>query len=666
MAPRISDELRATYLNLRFNEGLRQAEACRRIGVAPSWGRKFEGIIAEAPDEADRLRQLLEDISLQEITGPKHPDDLSVLARRCLNDFEFFRVTVFGRRSAPWAVEAAEVTAALYDSPDREFMVWNMPPGAGKTTLASLDIPAWLTCRRRHIRGVLGSITDTISTLNVVQLRTEFERANPLIPTDEDRAVRGQVDATHTMSQLFGRFRPPWRGRWSDRGFDVEQLTGERTARKEFTWSPASMEGNFISVRCDYQCWDDAQVPESFHTEATRDKHQTKWDNTCEARLDKGGLLSLVMQRLHQLDLSRYCIDKIVDMPTRDGTVRRKKYTHVVKPAHFVDLCEGNHGEWSTDVDGNDIFVDPPAWPNGCLLDPGALPYTDLASAMTDNNHRFELVYQQNDASHSQSLVQPLWVAGGRDPVTGEVFTGVWDDDRPMRSLPVELDRTDRGRVCSYATVDPSVSQWWCVQWWLYDVDTERRYLIDMARRKMPANELIELEPGTHNYSGLMEDWQNRSATWGHRITHWVVEQNSQQKHMLNTAAVRSWADTRHVRIVAHETQKSNKADPRLGVEQTIPRVYRYGKLRLPGTYDARLEMRPLVDEATSWPFNRTSDCVMAQWFGEYNLATIINATDDTVIDRSWVPTWLSGESTGVDPDQYAADRLAAVFGGAA
>lgn len=667
VAARISDQRRAKYLSLRFDHGVRQSDASRLVGVAASWANKFERDLEKNPEWEVELRGLLEAQELAEITAPKTLDQMSALALKCLDDFELFRVTVFGRRSLPWAVEAAHTVAELYDSNAREFVVWNTAPGVGKTTLASLDIPAWITCRRRHVRGVLGSITETISGLNLVQLRTEMERTEPLRANSEDMDIRGQVDARYTMAHLYGRMRPPQRGRWTSTGFDVEQPGGIRTARKEHTWSIAAMEGKFISVRCDYQCWDDAQSPESFHTESNRTKHARKVDDTIEARLDAGGLLQFVTQRLHQLDLSRYCIDKVIDVPTRDGVTRRKKYTHIIHRAHDTDRCVGDHGEWTSDEDGNDLFVRPPAWPQGCLLDPGALPYSDLMAQQGDNNHRFELVYQQNDASHSESLVQPLWVSGGRDPVTQEVFTGCWDDDRPMRTIPTELEPVEdqqARRVLSYATVDPSVSQWWCVQWWLYDAASERRYLIDMARRKMPFNALIELEPGTLHYTGLMDDWQNRSIEWGHRITHWIVEQNSQQKHMMNTAAVRNWTNTREVQMIGHETQKTSKADPRLGVEAVIPGIYKYGKLRLPGTYEARLECRPLVDEATSWPYNQTTDCVMAQWFGEYNLPTILNATADPPEYRSWRPTWMLQNQ---DPGQaHAADALQRAFGGAA
>jgi hypothetical protein len=625
---------------MRFDDGLPRAQAIRALGVSRTWALEYEKFLKGHPEEFDRLRGTPGSVTAAE--GPKTRSEMSALAVACLDDFELFRVTVFGRRSPPWAVQAAHTVADLYATDDREFAVINMPPGLGKTTLFTTDIPAWLTCRRRNIRGALGAISESLSTKYVFRLRKEFERTNPTRATSEAVDKRGAVNATHTMSQLYGRFRPVVPDTWRREYFTVELEDGEVSGEKEMTWTQASMEADFIGDRLDFVSFDDAVTPLSVRTETRREGHAEQWDKVVEARLEPGGLLLLVGQRLHQLDLYRHCLDKVVEL--EGGEDRAPQYTHIVFPAHDQGRCTQDHGK------------DAAYWPKGCLADPKALPWKELRARQIVDSHNFELVYQQNDASHTRSLVQKLWVQGGRDEETGEIFPGCWDEGREPGDVPVL-----ENRVLSYATVDPSAARYWVIQWWLMEPATQKRFLIDMRREVMSANRLLDLANGA--YEGVMDDWQHRSETAGRRITHWIVEQNSQQKHLLQYAFVRDWTRAHRVQLIGHETQGKSKSDPKLGVEATLPAIFRHGLVRLPGTVDGRAKVRFLVDEATSWPYAATTDAVMACWFGEFNLPTLLRGTDEPPVYVMPRPSWM--RPAGWAPETGARAALQRAFAGA-
>lgn len=647
---RVTDEDRALYLNLR-DQGLSKSAAAGRIGVSAAWATKFERDLAADPNEALRLRRL-KGVNI-EITPPKDRHELSDLALRCLDDFALFRATVFGRQSMPWAEEAAHEVARRYESPEREFVVINVAPGAGKTTLFSLDIPAWLTCRSRAIRGLLGHAVERKAIQYTGRLRRELERVSPLRATAEAMEKRGQMDATHTMAQLFGRFKAPEPDIWRREAFTVEQIGSWETGEKEASWAAVSMEGEFIGDRVDFVIFDDAVTPRRARSEDMREHDREVWDKVVEARIEPGGLVMLVGQRIHQQDLYRYCLDKTfeIEVDGFDEPQVVRKYHHIVYRAHDTDICKGDHGldaePWRPDGKG------------GCLLDPKALPWKGregLDALQKADAHKFQIEYQQDDTSHNDSLVQKLWIDGGRDPDTGQIFPGCWDVDRDPGEIPDDL----QGRVISYATVDPSASNWWVVMWRLYEVDTGRRILVDMHRAKMTANQLLDHNPVTGVYTGLMEDWQRRSERMGRRITDWVIEHNSQQKWLSQYAFMRSWFQRNGVRQFGHETSGKSKGDPKLGFEQTLPNLFELGLLRLPGTTRGKVLCRPLVTEACSYPYHTTDDCLMCLWFGEYVLPVLLDRNEKVAEQYEWRPSWMGGQPE-LAPAEARLARLAGV-----
>jgi hypothetical protein len=154
----------------------------------------------------------------------------------------------------------------------------------------------------------------------------------------------------------------------------------------------------------------------------------------------------------------------------------------------------------------------------------------------------------------------------------------------------------------------------------------------------MDAPDFLDWDHNNRCFSGLMHEWQNVSKEIGYPIRAWIVEANAAQRFLLQYDHVKRWQRLAGVNIVPHTTAK-NKSDPNFGV-QTIAPHYQYGRVRLPGAPNARLTALKLVDEVTRYPEGGSDDCVMAQWFLEWNLPRLFRPanTQPTLLRR---PAWL-------------------------
>lgn len=626
MGARIDDSKRAQYALYRYQMAMPRLRAAKMAGVSNAWAVGFDRELEDDPLELERLLDAHPNGD-GSIRDPIPFDELTPLAKALLDDFEQWRVKVMGRTCRPWAVQAAHDIQERFESEDREFIVLSAPPGTGKSTLLA-DIGLWLTCKHRDLRGVAGSIKSGLSERYTRRLRTEFERDTPLKAGSTAKDKRGALDAEFTMSQLYGRFRPLKPLVWRADGFIVECEDMASRTEKEFTWLAASMEEDFIGDRVNLQLWDDPASKASSRSPEIRHRHFEQW-GIIEDRLEPGGLLVLSMQRLAINDLSRHALDKRVtlelDLP--DGDVEfeeRQKYHHIAFRAHDEEKCKGVHGRTA------------PAWPDGCLLDPTGLPWRDLQGKMS-NRAEYLLTYQQDDSADPDATFKRIWIDGGREADTGILWHGCWDHQRDP-GTPVRFER-----FLSYASVDPSASGFWIVQAWVYDRVSEQRVLIDMHRERMGANDLLDFDIETQQYRGVMEDWQKRSVEWGMRIRFWVLEHNSQQRWLSQYDWARRWYQTRGVVVIGHQTYAHTKLDDKLGPEGSLPSLLQAGKVRLPGSPNGRLVMRPLVDELVHWGSHPTNDCVMAMWMAEFNLSTMLKQPDKDDWDPpvAWRPSWV-------------------------
>lgn len=619
------------YFKLR-SQGWNRTAAAKKVGIAYNTAVKLDGV--DRPDgrvvQAERIQATL---------GEPIPfDDLSDRAKRGFSDFAFFQRTYLGRIPIPWQVEAAERIVAMVDSDDEEWAVVNCPPGSGKSTCFTHDLPAWLTVRNRAITGLLGSAVQNTAEAYIRRLKDTFERAVPLKADPRLIRLGLAVDAESTLSEDYGRFKPD-NGIWAADQFVVAQHDGALVAEKEPTWSAFGREGGVLGMRYQFVIWDDLVSDKRLNSSDMIDADREWYSDIAESRLEPGGTFILQGQRLGPADLYGYAlkmrrlpdeVDEEAEYDDEMGTV--PKYSHIIYKAHYQELCEGNHK------------LNAPAYgqPGGCLLFPRRLSWRRLSPIMIERNSRFRVVYQQEEVDPETVLVQKAWV-NGQD---GHI--GCWDKERDRLQVPPGVDLA---RCVSVVAVDPSPANYWAIGWWLIDPTPPsgpHRYLIDLERRGMGANKFLDYIVAKQEYTGVAESMQQTSYALGIPITHWIIETNAAQKFMTQYDTVQNWQRMHGVRIVPQDTYR-NKSDSNYGV-QTLGGIWERGLVRLPGKGMGRTAALKLVDEVTSYPHTRTDDCVMQQWFVEWHLAELLKFEKRHSEDRPAAPrpSWLSEERTSL------------------
>jgi hypothetical protein len=549
---------------------------------------------------------------------PVPPDELCAEAAASLEDFALFRRRYFGRGPSPWQVDAGEKVVGLLleaqRTQQREYLVLNAPPSAGKSTLWH-DVCCWLICRDRRVRILYGSRTSGQAMKYTQRIRSSLSQRSLYVPKEADLRTGMSVAPAGVLARDFGRFKPLDRFTvWQKGGFIVAQADEEGTGEKEPTVTAFGFDSDYLGMRVDLAIWDDLVDYDNLRTLDVIENLQEDWDNVAEQRIDPGGLCVLQGQRLKHNDLYRYCLDKRrardeesdEDSLTDDDMV--PKYHHVVYPAHAEARCHELHKRTDPAYD--------PADPDGrgCLLDPRRLPWRDLRTDMDTQPDKFRVVMQQEDLDPELALVRPIWVSGGRDEETGAVHPGCWDHDRGLWEWP-----TLSGAAHQAMVVDPSPSNYWACQLWLHHPDSERQFLLAIDRRRMEAPELLDWSADRHCFTGLLEDWWVRADEAGRPFRYVVVEVNAAQKFLLQYDHAKRWATQRGVSFVPHTTGV-RKTDDNSGIP-ALKTLWRTGRVRLPGRPDgSKAAAELLVRESLRWPHGTTDDQVLAHWFFNFTL----------------------------------------------
>ena len=592
-----------------------------RVEKAAQNLRADEGI----DSSASNYRELKAEAKLE---GPKSHEKLSSEAQTALEDFAYFRRRYFGRVSTPWQEMAGEALVRLLESDNKEYVVMNMPPGSGKTTLLH-DLTCWIICRNRSVRLLTGSATMSLAKRNLMRVRRSLERVIPEQAEDNLKA-RGQAfDAESTLALDFGRFKPLDKELWTNEAFIVMQPEeAGAISEKEPTLSAYGMDSGFIGGRFDGCFWDDLVDPRKVRSADQREAMEDWYQDVAETRLEPAGMLALIGQRLAPDDLYRFALDmtqpieedEILDTLTDEeiANLRHdKKYKHLKYKAHYEELCDPEtHKRGSA------------AYPKGCLLDPRRLPWREISNLMSNRGERFAVVYQQEDIALDETLVRNEWVYGhGTSP-------GCIDKERDRWEIPPGLNPADCMVV---ATADPSPTNYWSIQCWLYHPESQQRFLLDLIRKKMEAPEFLEYNYNLGEFTGVMEEWQRLSISLGFPIQTWVIEQNAAQRFMLQYDHFKRWRQLNGVEVIPHNTT-SNKSDANYGVT-TISQHWRFGRVRLMGKGEGKTRSMHLIDEVTKYPHGRTDDCVMAQWFFEWNIPNLYQPKTQKV--QAWRPNWV-------------------------
>jgi hypothetical protein len=635
--PLVPERRDAYFANRRM--GMSIAEAGRRAGIHRNTAAALEkkyGV--KNPHPSGPESRIAAQLRAQ---GDPIPYDMLIPeAQRAFNDFAYFQKRYLGRIAIPWQVEAANQVVKMIDSDEEEWAVINAPPGSGKSTTFTHDIPAWITVRDRALTGLIGTAVQTNGNLYIGNLKDTLERAFP-IKAHPRRAKLGlEIDAVATLAGDYGRFRPE-RGIWTGDRFVVEQFDLEATNQKEPTWSSYGRRGGVLGMRYQFVIWDDLVDPTRIENQMLIDEDREWYSDIAESRLEPGGTFILQGQRLGPNDLYRYALDMrrlpdnvdLDDAEEEDlmaGTVPR--YRHIKFKAHYEEVCEENHKASSP----------PYGEPGGCLLFPRRLSWRRLSPMMLERNARFQVVYQQQDTDPESSLVQKEWVSGAAGS------PGCWDNERDALEVPPGID-TDQ--CLSLVAVDPSPTQYWGITWWLIDYSNplgEHRYLIDSEKKGMSANKFLDFINEEQRFTGLAEEWQNKSYELGIPITHWIVEKNGAQLFMLQTNMINSWQRKHGVQLIPHTTTAANKNSEMFGVQAIVPGPWQQGLVRLPGKQKGRGRMVSLrlIDEVTSYPHGRTFDLGMSTWFMEIHLPDLTKTARRKVqVNRTGItPSWLASE----------------------
>jgi hypothetical protein len=538
---------------------------------------------------------------------PVRPRDLPTRAKRALSEFNYFQLVYLGRIGLPWQEQAAQEVVALLESEDKEYVVINAPPGSGKSSTFTYAIPLWLICRDRAIRGLVGSATARLAARYTAQIRRALETTLPILADDEDRLKGIAVDAEATISEDFGRMKPVDHESWTKDAFIVQQYDGASITNKEPTMTAVGRDQEFIGGRYDFCIWDDLVTSNRLRTIEMIEKDRDWWDTYAERRLEPGGLLILQGQRMGANDLYRYCLDMEVaeddedesegEIPLReaqDGTPR--KYHHIIYKAHYEEICQGLHKQ----------SAEP--YPNGCLLSPRRVTWREISGMLKNREDKFAQVYQQEDISPRDVLVDPAWINGYGN------FIGCWDKERSRLEYPKNLASPSY----SIVAVDPSPSRYWGITWWLYNEPSDQWFLIDLEKRGMDAPDFLQWDQNNGVFSGLMDEWQQVSRDIGIPISHWIIERNGAQKYLYAYEFTQRWQMKNSVMIIPHDTYR-NKIDEEYGVQMIAPN-FKFGRVRLPGKGISRAISMRLVDEVTRYPESSTTDLTMSTWFAMFQM----------------------------------------------
>lgn len=525
-------------------------------------------------------------------------------------------------------VESVPTQCIQVDSPDHLFLAGEGLLVTHNTTLLT-DVCLWVTVRNRRIRGVYGSRVYNNAERVTRRMRRYLERTTPVQAKPEDVASGLAVDAEACLALDYGLFRPPTRiDLWRASEFIVAQDDDTPIDEKEPTWSAVGMDTGFLGNRYDLIVWDDLVDNTTIRTVDAIEAQRKWYDDEAESRLEPAGAMFLVGQRFAANDLYRFALDKKVPLDDDDGlddteiaeleAEQPSVYGHVKFVAHDDSKCEKDHGR------------DAPPQPQGCLLDPKRIPWRELNRLRANNPAKYAIQYQQEDANPEQALVKQIWVDGGVDRDTGIEHPGCWDPDRGLAELPTGLVAP----FISFATADPSPTRYWGLQWWIYTPQAAQRlWLMDCLRVRMGGNDLLDWIADSQQFTGVMEDWQQRSIAAGFPIRTWIIEVNAAQRFLLQYDHVRRWRSAHNVNVLPHQTTLT-KLDPKLGVDM-VASWWVNGRIRLPKRgLHAAAASRHLVDEITRYPNAGTDDQVMAHWFAIHHLPRLTPAKDTPTVLR--------------------------------
>jgi hypothetical protein len=312
--------------------------------------------------------------------------------------------------------------------------------------------------------------------------------------------------------------------------------------------------------------WDDLVTGDILRSAEQIEKQQQWWEEEGQTRVEPGGYLGLLGQRMGGDDLFNYSLAQRLE------DTQEPRYKHIIFPAHDDENCGGEDMHQLTS---------PAISRGGCLLDPVRLPWhgkNGLLTIKANTPAKYEIQYQQRDVAKSEVLVPKIWIEG-RDE-DGVDYPGCWDAFRSVGD--VSGIRGLSAPWYSVVTVDPSATNWWAVEWWILHPASSQAILVDLHHEQMDGPDLLDWNENSGVWYGILQDWAVRAKSVGAPISHLIVESNACQRWLLKFDHSLRWARHHGVLVIPHQTGV-NKLDPDLGLQST-KNWFRLGRIRLPRT----------------------------------------------------------------------------------
>jgi len=162
-------------------------------------------------------------------------------------------------------------------------LIVNLPPRYGKSNLITVCFPTWLWIHKPELRFIFASYAQTLSTKHSVDRRTIIE--------------------SDWYSQGYGHLY----SLASDQNMKTEFLNNKRGVM-----TASSIHGAVTGKGGSYIIVDDPHNPRGADSDLKRDAVITSFDRAISTRLDDkdNGVIIVVMQRLHENDLSGHLIEQ--------------------------------------------------------------------------------------------------------------------------------------------------------------------------------------------------------------------------------------------------------------------------------------------------------------------------------------------------------------------
>lgn len=567
---------RVAYLDA-IKAGKTNVDAAKIAGVtvetAKYWlktDKKFRAELEDARTEREEVR-----------TFAKTPEKLNIGFEQFSE--EYLNMKVFPhQRNFISLLEKGEPEwlhdSMTYESNKRNRLLINIPPEHAKSTTITVNYSTFRVAMDPNVRIIIVSKTLYKAREFIYAIKQRLSHPRWL-----------------KMQQMYGP-----EGGWKEDAdtwrTDTVYLGSETrdSSEKDPTLQALGMGGQIYGARADLIILDDCITGANAHEW----EKQIKWlQQEVITRLGKNGKLLVVGTRVAPSDLYRELRNP------EHWSGGRSPFTYLgmpavleldKKPEKWVTLWSKSDRPWDGDEDvepdENGLY---PKWDGQALF--------SRRSEVTPST--WAMVYQQEDVS-SDSIFPPLCVQGA---VNGMRKVGILNPGAPGHPQDYGSRRVIIG-------IDPAMSGNTAAVAVAVDMDTKKRYILDVENMTEPTPEKIK---------DLIQDW-----TIKYQPNVVVAEKNAFQLFLTKDASIRDFLASRGVQFREHFTG-NNKWDVGFGVASMASLFGTHNEskfikgtnlIELPSSNNSE-GIKALINQLITWKPDahkrQKTDCVMALWFTE-------------------------------------------------